>query len=305
VVSDGRRGIENQALGLAERLAELTALQIQTQHLLRSGAVAPPPEGVDLWIGCGRAAVRAIRAHRKALPHARFVYVQDPRTDHGLFDLIVAPRHDRLSGANVFSIIGSPNRITPKRLKQAEAEFAERLAALPSPRAAILIGGDSTHHRFTPETCEDLLDAVARIRNQAGSVMITPSRRSPTAFREALADRFGDDGAVWLHDGDGPNPYFAFLSAADWICVTEDSTNMLCEAASTGKPVYRLRVDGNPGKFRRLYAALEGEGAVRPFLGRLETWTAPGLDETGRAAQRVLEILACGAELSAQDISAA
>lgn len=297
VVSDGRRGIENQALGLAERLAGLIPLTIDTVHLPRPGAVPIPSQEVDLWIGCGRAAVRAIHAHRKALPNARFVYVQDPRADHALFDLIIAPRHDRLSGSNVVSIIGSPNRITPQRLKQGEAEFAERLAALPGPRAAVLIGGDSKHHQFTEAACGDLLSAVDRIRTQAGSVMITPSRRSPAPLRQALAARFRGDDGVWLHDEDGPNPYFAFLSAADWICVTEDSTNMLCEAASTGKPVYRLAVDGKPGKFRHLYAALEGEGAVRPFLGRLEAWDAPALDETGRAAEKVLEILSSGSEV--------
>jgi mitochondrial fission protein ELM1 len=303
VVSDGRRGIENQALGLAERLQGLMPLAIETLHLPRTGALPAPPEHVDLWIGCGRAAVRAARVHKQALPGACFVYVQDPRADHALFDLIVAPRHDRLAGPNVFNIIGSPNRITAERLTEGEAAFAERLATLPGPRAAILIGGDSKHHRFTDQTCAYLLDAVQRIRSQAGSVLITPSRRSPAAFRAALADRFGDDSAVWLHDGDGPNPYFAFLSAADWICVTEDSTNMLCEAASTGKPVYRLRVDGKPGKFRRLYAALEGEGAVRPFLGRLDVWTGAGLQETRRAAEAVLEILDRRAELRAVDNS--
>ncbi len=299
IVSDGRRGIENQALGLAERLAGLVPLTIETLHLPRSGAVPVPPEGIDLWIGCGRAAVRAVHSHRKALPRARFVYVQDPRADHALFDLIIAPRHDRLSGPHVFNIIGSPNRITPQRLKEGEAEFAERLATLPGPRAAVLIGGDSKHHRFTERACADLLNAVGRIRAQAGSAMITPSRRSPQALRQALTERFGGDPAVWLHDSDGPNPYFAFLAAADWICVTEDSTNMLCEAASAGKPVYRLPVDGAPGKFRYLYAALEGEGAVRPFLGRLEAWPAPGLDETGRAAVRMVEILRARTNLPA------
>ena len=299
VVSDGRRGIENQALGLAEAVARRVSLAIKTLHVSRAGAAPSPPDGVDLWIGCGRAAVRAIHAHRKALPHARFVYVQDPRSDHAAFDLIVAPRHDRLTGANVFTIIGSPNRITPARLAEGEAAFAERLSALAGPRAAVLIGGDSTHHRFTDQTCAYLLDAVDRIRAQAGSVLITPSRRSPAALRRALAERFAGDPAAWLHEGEGPNPYFAFLSAADWICVTEDSTNMLCEAASAQRPVYRLPVDGEPGKFRRLYAALDGAGAARPFLGRLDAFDPPGLDETARASEAVLEILHSGDDLHA------
>ena len=122
--------------------------------------------------------------------------------------------------------------------------------------------------------------------------MITVSRRTPDALTTALRERYGQAERVWFHEGDGPNPYFAFLSAADWICVTEDSTNMLCEAAATGAPVYRLGVEGDPGKFRHLYAGLEGVGAVRPYLGRLESWEYEPLHETDRAAQAVLEILA-------------
>jgi hypothetical protein len=297
VVSDGRRGIENQALGLAEAVARLTPMKIETLHLPRSGAISSPAHGVDLWIGCGRAAVRAAAVHHKALPDARFVYVQDPRGGEDMFDLIVAPRHDGLVGANVLQIIGSPNRITPESLGEGADVFAARLSALPGPRAAILLGGDSKHHSFTPETCAYLLDAIARIAAQSGSVLISTSRRSPPAFREALAAQFGEDETVWLYDGEGPNPYLTFLNEADWICVTEDSTNMLCEAATTGKPVYRLPVDGDPGKFRLLYAALEGHGAVRPFLGTLEQWDYGALHETETAAQAVLEILPALAEV--------
>ena len=291
VVSDGRRGIENQALGLAEAVGRLTPLRLQSLHLPRTGAAPAPEPGFDLWIGCGRAAVRTAPAHRRAAPDARFVYIQDPRGHHGLFDLIIAPRHDRLAGPNVMSVIGAPNRITAERLAGAAAEFSDQLAALPGPRVAVLIGGDSKHHRFTEATCANLLDSIEGMRVQAASVLITVSRRSPAPLIARLRERYGDAPNVWLHDGEEPNPYFAFLAAAEWICVTEDSTNMLCEAASTRKPVYRLPVDGQPGKFRRLYAGLEGEGLVRPYLGALQDWRSPGLHETDRAAQAVLELM--------------
>ncbi len=293
VVSDGRRGIENQALGLAEAVARRHPMRLSPVHLPRTGA--PPPPGAqapDLWIGCGRAAVRVAASHRKAFPDAVMVYVQAPRAQEALFDLIVAPRHDRLSGPNVFNIIGSPNRVTTEILDAARIEFEAELAKLPGPRAAILIGGDSKHHRFTPAACADLLDTVERIRAQAGALMITVSRRTPQALTTALQERYGWADNVWLYAGDGPNPYFALLASADWICVTEDSTNMLCEAAATGKPVYRLAVDGKPGKFTRLYAQLQGAGAVRPFLGELWRWDYLPLHETERAAERVLEIVA-------------
>jgi mitochondrial fission protein ELM1 len=293
VVSDGRRGIENQALGLAEAVARRTPMRLLPVHLPRTGKLPEPGETApDLWIGCGRAAVRAAPAHRNAFPNALMVYVQAPRAHETVFDLIVAPRHDRLDGRNVLSITGSPNRITPHLLEAAAAEFESQLSKRPSPRAAVLIGGDSKHHRFTEATCAGVLDTVERIREQAGSVMITVSRRTPQSLTTALQENYGWTENVWLYAGDGPNPYFALLAAADWICVTEDSTNMLCEAAATGKPVYRIPVDGKPGKFTRLYAQLQGAGAVRPFLGRLERWDYAPLHETERAADAVLEILA-------------
>ncbi|WP_306017451.1 mitochondrial fission ELM1 family protein [Oceanicaulis sp. MMSF_3324] len=292
VVSDGRRGIENQALGLAEAVGRLTPLQTLPIHVPRTGEL--PDAGMiepDLWIGCGRAAVRAASLHRKQWRRTRFVYVQKPRSHADLFDLIIAPRHDRMRGPKVLNILGSPNRITPQRLNEGASTFADRLEALPGPQAAILIGGDSKHHRFTDAACTHLLEEVDTIRRQAGSLMITVSRRTPDTLTRALRERYAQAERVWFHEGDGPNPYFAFLSSADWICVTEDSTNMLCEAAATGAPVYRLGVDGDPGKFRHLYAGLEGAGAVRPYLGRLESWDYEPLHETDRAAQAVLEIL--------------
>ncbi|WP_439633575.1 mitochondrial fission ELM1 family protein [Glycocaulis sp.] len=292
VVTDGRRGMENQALGLAEAVARLTPMRILPVQVPRTGDLPDPgPIAPDLWIGCGMAAVRAAGEHRKAFPDAVFVYVQDPKMAHHRFDLIIPPEHDRMRGRQVFEITGSPNRITPERLAEAERAFAGQIAALPAPRAAVLIGGDSRHHQFTPEIAGALLERLVWLRAQDIGLMITTSRRTPESFVSALEAQFGADDGVWLHTGGEPNPYFGFLAGADWIFATEDSTNMLTEAAATGTPVYRLMLEGKPGKFARLYSALEAHGAVRPFLGRLDRWSYMPLHETERAARRVLEIM--------------
>ncbi|WP_019959763.1 mitochondrial fission ELM1 family protein [Woodsholea maritima] len=292
VVSDGRRGIENQALGLGEALARKMALQIMPIQVPRTGAI-PDPGSIapDIWIGCGRAAVRAARLHKRAFPKAKFVYVQDPRAGHELFDLIVPPFHDDLKGPNVLPILGSPNRVTPARLKDGVEPFKARIATLAGPRIAVLIGGDSKHHHFTPAVGHYLLERLEDLRDLGASLMITTSRRTPEAFVGLLKTRFMDDSRVWLHEGEGPNPYFAFLASANWIFVTEDSTNMLTEAAATGTPVYRLPLEGKPSKFTRLYEQLEGHGSVRPWLGQLEDWTYSPLRETERVAQRLLEMM--------------
>lgn len=293
VVSDGRRGIENQALGLAEAVQASLPRPSRIDRVIirKDGFVSlpdsPPP---DLWIGCGRAAIPLARKHAGIFGDCFFVYVQDPRGRYGDFDLIIAPNHDRLRRDNAIAMLGSPNRITSEQLNSARTEFADRINALPGPRAAILIGGDSKRYRLTPDIADYLIDRLQGLLAQDISLMVTVSRRTPDAQAARIKAALSGQSRVWFFDGDGANPYFAFLASADWIFVTEESTNMLVEAAATGKPVYALPLDGDPGKFGLLHASLEGHGALRPYLGRLESWTYPPLDETRRVARTLISI---------------
>jgi mitochondrial fission protein ELM1 len=298
VVSDGRRGIENQPLGLAEAVAEKLAVQGVTLEIgkviaRKDGFVTlPGNDSPDLWLGCGRAAVGLVRKHRRIFPDCFYAYVQDPRTRYRDFDLIIAPGHDRLRRKNAVSMVGSPNRISADKLVEGKAEFSEKLATLQSPRVAVLIGGDSKRFKLDKKITAYLLQRLSEMLEAGHQLMITVSRRTPAATRKALAQRFGADERVWYFDGSdedaGDNPYFAFLAAADWILVTEESTNMLVEAAGCGKPVYVLPMAGEPGKFAGLHSALEGSGHVRPYLGQLDKWTCPPLNETVRISELLL-----------------
>ena len=291
VVSDGRRGIENQALGLAEALeARLKgAVHIERVVARKDGFVTLPAESTpDIWIGCGRAAIPLARRQRRIFPDCVFVYVQDPRTRHNDFDLVIAPRHDRLTGANVLPMIGSPNRVTHDMLTTAKSAFSRELEAYASPRAAVLIGGDSKRFKLDNAAANYLETRLDSLLARDLSLMVTVSRRTPERVRDRFRERFADQDQVWYFDGDGPNPYFAFLAAADWIFVTEESTNMLVEACATGTPVYVLPLSGTPGKFARLHADLEAHGAVRPYLGEPDRWTYTPLLETQRVADQML-----------------
>jgi mitochondrial fission protein ELM1 len=118
---------------------------------------------------------------------------------------------------------------------------------------------------------------------------MTFSRRTPDPARALLAARLRHlPGMVW--DGEGENPYFAFLAAADFILVTEDSANMATEAAATGKPVFIVKLEGTSLKFRLFHEALEQQGAARPFGGAFHGWTYEPLAETDRLATEVLRL---------------
>lgn len=314
VVSDGRAGMENQALGLAEAVQRLTPATITVKRIrwrkafdklpsaLKAGwmldpscdPVEPGPgeRWPDLWIATGRATL-PLSARAKARSGARtfVVQTQDPRWRTGAYDLVVAPAHDALAGANVLSITGSPHRVTPARLAEGAAAFEGALSPLPRPRVAALIGGRSMAFDLPEAHAADLADRIAAaVAAAGGSLMLTFSRRTPEAAKAAMAARLaGLPGLIW--DGTGSNPYFAFLHFADHVLVTEDSANMAAEAASTGAPVHILpMVPLKPaGKFARLHADLRTRGAARPFDGALEGRRYELLNETDRAARTVLE----------------
>lgn len=312
-VSDGRAGIESQVMGLAEAVARRTPadvvnkrlkfrglygklpapLQLSPRQFLARDSAQLEPPWPDLWIGAGRLATTFALSMRTWTQGKTYVVqVQDPRWPAQLFDLLVPPRHDRVPGDNVVAITGSPHRVTPERLKAELKPFAKAFKALPSPRVAVLIGGKSRAHDLSPARAIAMAEEIALAVGRAGgSVLVTLSRRTPDAARELIAHRLKQlPGVVW--DGEGPNPYFAFLAAADHILVTEDSANMATEAAATGKPVHILAMDGHSKKFSRFHAELRELGIARPFTGALDSWPCEPLNETDRAAAEILKRMA-------------
>lgn len=309
--------MENQALGLAEAIQRLTPADISVKRIhwrwafdklpsalktlvmLDPASDAPFPQGdapwPDLWIATGRATLPlSLVVRRRSGGRTFVVQTQDPRLDPSRFDMVVGPAHDELTGDNVFEIVGSPHRVTPTRIAEAAPEFADRLAHLPHPRVAVLIGGLSKTFDLPEAHAVALADRIAgTIANAGGSLMLTFSRRTPDAARAVMTECLSNlPGLIW--DGRDENPLFAFLHHADHILVTEDSANMAAEAASTGKPVHILPMIPlrPPGKFARLHADLEAYGAARPFDRDLAAWTYAPLNETHRAARAVLEAMA-------------
>jgi len=306
VITDGTAGMENQALGLAERLGMPVAvkrvelrwpwnrlashLPIAPFKLVSPGSDKVNSPWPRVAIGCGRQSIPFMRAIRKASGgHTLTVQCQHPRVNPAIFNLVIPPEHDGLVGPNVLPLLGSPNRISPASLEKARAHFAPRFEKMRAPRIAVLLGGKNKAYRFGTDEARALAQSLADLAKTSG-LMITASRRTGTEnvaiIRKALE---GSDAILW--DGEGENPYLGLLAWADAFIVTADSVNMACEAAATGKPVHIYPLPGGSAKFRQFHESLARRGIARPFTGKIENWSYEKLDETGRAARAILKLL--------------
>ncbi|WP_372398143.1 mitochondrial fission ELM1 family protein [Azospirillum sp. HJ39] len=308
VVSDGKAGMENQCIGLAEalgltpvikRVRLRTPWRQLTPYLRIGNRFAPSPEGdpvappwPDILIGTGRQSIPVSLAVRSLSGGRTFtIQTQDPVMNPHRFDLVVVPRHDKLRGDNVLVTRGALHRVTPAVLADAAARFAPRLAHLPHPRIAVLIGGDNGVYRLTPTIMGDVAERLANLTHSHGAgLMVTPSRRTGADNEAILRARLsGLPAEVW--DGSGENPYFAYLGLADAVVVTCDSVSMTSEACSTGKPVYVIEMEGGSPKFRAFHDGLYRDGITRRFDGTLDHWDYPPLDDRGTVAAEVMRRL--------------
>ena len=151
VVTDGKLGMENQCLGLAEALGlapVIKRVKLRTPWKQLSPAAlrignrwslspsgdrldGPPP---DILIATGRQSVSSSLAIRQTRRDKTFrIQIQDPGIDPHYFDVVVVPRHDRLRGPNVLMTKGALTRVTAQRLAEAKLSFADRLGTLPHP----------------------------------------------------------------------------------------------------------------------------------------------------------------------------
>lgn len=242
---------------------------------------APPA----LAIGCGRQAALATRLLRDR--GSRVVQILDPRIDPSHWDLVIAPAHDGLAGANVLTLLGSLNPVDDAWLSAARGAFAA-LAALPSPRTALLIGGGSAHYAFDDAAFARLATALDDTTG-AGSLMITTSRRTSRDIVQRVRQRYAarPHTVLWCDASDGPNPYAGLLAWADRIVCTPESVNMVSEACGTRVPVQVFEPDRVGGRPRRFLDTLVARGRIRDLADASPAFDGEPLRETARIAADV------------------
>ena len=308
VMTEGIAGTENQCIGVAEAMGltpvvkriKMRAPWLQLSPWLRWGhsyALAADSDRVDppypdVLIASGRKALGMARHIKKASGGKTYVaIIQDPRINPATFDLVAVPQHDHTRGANVMLTRTALHRVTPQKLLSEAQKFKGQFDHLPATRVAVLIGGSSKRHTMTADITKRLAARLAALaaRNDVG-LLVTASRRTG-AENEAILRQTLTGSNVVFWDGQGANPYFAFLDAATHILVTQDSVSMTSEALSTGKPVMTIPLEGSSRRHTLFHSLLQEQGFTREFDGTLQTWSYPPLNDTLAVAHKILDDL--------------
>jgi len=261
----------------------------------RDGDQLSPP-WPNVLIACGRKSIPAslfVRAQSRASggKGALTIQIQDPAIDLASFELIVAPSHDRLKGANVITSAGSLHRVTSLRLQDEAAKLSPRLTEVAPPYLGVLVGGPNTASNFTAIEATAFARQLAKAAREAGaSILLTPSRRTTPEILDAIKAALANSPA-WIWDGTGDNPYFGILGISRYLVVTADSVNMATEAAAAGKPLYVWPIGGRSAKFDDFHRSLRDRGVARPFDGRLESFASPSTGDMEQVTSMVQKFI--------------
>ena len=306
-LTTGEAGTREQARGLAQALGPNAEEHIvKVSRLWAFGmpqlvGLGPPavtsvlgrlaPPWPDILISCGRrSALVAMAIRRRNSAPMVMVHLQPP-TFPKAFDLVVSMAHDGLKGANVIQVDTALHGIQPEALAAAATRGDARFIGLPRPWTGVLLGGATRRRPFSHEDAVRLADQLDALRDRiGGSLLVTPSRRTPDVLVAALGARYLSDQTVRIWDGDLPNPYLAILAMSDNLVVTSDSVSMISEALATTAPVFVFHLAGSP-RHLSFIENLVVRSLVTPLDRPASSSSRPAIDATSFVAESVRRLL--------------
>ena len=116
------------------------------------------------------------------------------------------------------------------------------------------------------------------------TAIVVPSIRTPKMIIDLAIEEFGADGYV-VNSVD-KQAYLSAFALATNIVVTCDSTSMISEAATSGKPIFvaHMKAKRNNYRFKNFFRLFKEMGITRNLGEKVENWTYNKLNEAERIA---------------------
>lgn len=292
VLADDRMGNVNQLLGIAENLGYPYVRKdiryttwVKLPNFLRGktliGLTNESKENLkttsfpDIVLSAGRRSFPvALWIKKQSKGKTKIVQLMNPGIAHfKTADLVVLPYHDQYKGysKNVLLTLGTPHRITPKRLIDEKKKWEPVFQNYKAPRLSLIVGGATKNKPFTIEMAKTLLNDALSLSPK--SILVTTSRRTPNEVTTYLKDNLPQEITFFYQFGDKQeNPYFGLMACADMILVTGDSMSMCSECCATNVPVFIFAPDAMMSeKHKRFHFSLFKEGYALPSGSKMQS----------------------------------
>ncbi len=299
LLTEGYHGMISQVEGLAKalnadfqhRIVKLKwlwnyippKLSPVSRLILKNEQYITENEKFDLVISCGRKSVIPSIFIKKKNKKIFTIHIQDPKVRFNNFDLIVAPEHDELKGENIITSKGAIHYITRLEIEKARSYLLDKIQN--EKIVSLILGGPNKYYNFSNEELTNIFGEIkSSFISQGYKAIIIPSMRTPKRIIDLAINEFLTDGFV-VNSLD-KQAYLSSLAIANNIVVTCDSTSMISEAATSGKPIFvaRMQPKRNNYRFKRFYKLFRELGVIKNLGEKVENWTYNSFNEAERIA---------------------
>ena len=240
-------------------------------------------ETPGLIISCGRKSVIPSILLKKKNPKIFTIHIQDPKVSFKNFDAIIAPEHDNLNGDNVYSSKGAIHYITESEIKNAKPYLTNKIKS--QKLVSLILGGPNKYYSFNKDQLIEIFNEIkSKFISNGYKVIVIPSMRTPKISIELATKELSASGYV-INSVD-KQAYLSALALVDYVVVTCDSTSMIFEAATSGKPIFvaHMKPKKNNYRFKKFYRLFNEIGITRDLGDQIESWTYNKLNEAERIA---------------------
>ena len=299
LLTEGMHGMISQVEGMAKALnTEYTHKVVRlsfpwnlippkftpiSQIVLKEKIYITNNEIPDIVISCGRKSVIPSIFIKKQNSKIFTIHIQDPKVNFKNFDAIVAPEHDNLKGDNIYTSKGAIHYITELEVSKASQYLADKIKS--EKIVSLILGGPNKYYSFNPDQIVNIFNKIKSIFVSNGyKVIIIPSMRTPKETIDLAIKEMGSCGHV-VNKVD-KQAYLSAYALANYIIVTCDSTSMISEAATSGKPIFVAHMEEkkNNYRFKRFFELFKQIGITRDLGEKVENWTYNKHNEAQRIA---------------------
>ena len=240
----------------------------------------------NIVISCGRKSIIPSILIKKKRPEIFTIHVQDPKVRFKNFDAIVAPEHDDLKGDNIYSSKGAIHYITETEIIKAKPYLLNKIKS--DKIVSLILGGPNKYYKFDEDQLIKIFNTIkSDFVSKGYKIIVIPSMRTPRESIDLAIKEMADSGYV-VNKVD-KQAYLSAYALADYVVVTCDSTSMISEAATSGKPIFVAHMEAkrNNYRFKRFFDLFKKMGITRDLGDKIETWSYNQHNEAQRIAQEI------------------